>query len=315
MSALASGLVLLSAVLPTQAPTAPTPDQVRQTIRRSVPFLEKEGAAWIKGRKCMSCHQVPSMIWGLNQARRHGVAVDAAQLETATQWVAQQVPSGGGGPGNQFIAAFLAFGSPTEKDRDKFLNGLVKAQGKDGLWTGASQFQAQKRPAAETNQVTTQWAVWAMNYAQPLPEAAVQARERALAALKDTQPGVSTESLVLHMLLAGNTARAAELRSQLLRQQHADGGWGWLRENPTSDALTTGMVLYALAAGRDEAVNGPIGKAWDYLLKSQRPDGSWYLSRSVIGPTKKNPADGDYIYSYWATGWAVIGLAETLPTN
>jgi hypothetical protein len=37
-------------------------DEVRELVQRSVPFLEKEGVAWMTERKCASCHQVPAML-------------------------------------------------------------------------------------------------------------------------------------------------------------------------------------------------------------------------------------------------------------
>src|SRR5262245_33157755 len=41
----------------------PSTDDVRKSIERSLPFIEKEGLAWIKKRDCMSCHVVSYMLW------------------------------------------------------------------------------------------------------------------------------------------------------------------------------------------------------------------------------------------------------------
>src|SRR5262249_34665479 len=71
-----------------------------------------------------------------------------------------------------------------------------------------------------------------------------------------------------------------------------------------SDALATGQALVALAAAgsaRDEAVQ----RAWSFLLKTQRDDGSWLVPTRV--------AKGhDVIIRYNGSGWATIGLVRTL---
>jgi hypothetical protein len=83
------------ALLARPAPDVPvTPESARQAIGRSLPFIEKQGLAWIKERGCVSCHQVPSMVWSLNEAGRHGFAIDRKKLE---QWNAWTVENAFGG--------------------------------------------------------------------------------------------------------------------------------------------------------------------------------------------------------------------------
>ena len=35
-------------------------------IRKALPYLETTGVKWMQKRKCVSCHQITSMLWGLN---------------------------------------------------------------------------------------------------------------------------------------------------------------------------------------------------------------------------------------------------------
>lgn len=205
----------------------------------------------------------------------------------------------------------------SDKSRQGLIDGLVKTQGQDGLWKAAGQFLAQKWPAAEAHQAHTMWTLHALASVEELSEPAVKARDRALAALKNAKPGASTETLALHLLTAhqqGDAGRSQALFDQLVKQQHADGGWGWVANNAESDAYATGLVLYVLGTTARKGADATIQKAWKYLLGSQRSEGDWFVHRKTISaPAKKSDEEGNLIYSYWGTGWAVLGMLRTLP--
>ena len=49
---------------------------IRRAIKKSLPYLEKDGFAWMEGRisiqngdACVSCHQVPFAVWSQSEAR------------------------------------------------------------------------------------------------------------------------------------------------------------------------------------------------------------------------------------------------------
>jgi Prenyltransferase and squalene oxidase repeat len=64
----------------------PSSEDVRKSIERSLPFIEKEGLAWIKKRDCMSCHVVSYMLWAHNEAFSRGIKVDQKKLDEWTEW-------------------------------------------------------------------------------------------------------------------------------------------------------------------------------------------------------------------------------------
>src|SRR5688572_17690956 len=74
--------LLLSAVL------APQDDAsaARAAVEKSLPYLEKEGVAWIKQRDCLSCHQVTFLLWAHHEADAKGIRVDARKLAEWTDW-------------------------------------------------------------------------------------------------------------------------------------------------------------------------------------------------------------------------------------
>ena len=66
--------------------TPPSDIAVREAVSRSLPFLEKEGVAWINDRGCMSCHHVPFLLWSHRAAQAHGLTVDDKKLAEWDEW-------------------------------------------------------------------------------------------------------------------------------------------------------------------------------------------------------------------------------------
>jgi hypothetical protein len=83
ITSLASILLLLFDAVP-----APVPDDadVRRSVERSLPFLEKEGVSWIEKRQCLSCHQVTFMLWAHREAQAKGIEVDGVKLAGWSRW-------------------------------------------------------------------------------------------------------------------------------------------------------------------------------------------------------------------------------------
>ena len=66
---------------------APVSDcAVRDAVSRSLPFLEKEGVAWMKVHGCMSCHHVPFLLWSHRSAQAQGFTVDSQKLAEWDEW-------------------------------------------------------------------------------------------------------------------------------------------------------------------------------------------------------------------------------------
>jgi hypothetical protein len=63
-----------------------TGPQLRQIVRRSIEFLEKEGAAWMKKQQCASCHHIPVMVWALSDASHRGYRVNEKLLGEVAAW-------------------------------------------------------------------------------------------------------------------------------------------------------------------------------------------------------------------------------------
>lgn len=305
-------------------PAAVDAAAVRRALGRALPWLEREGVAWMEGRNplqdgrpCVSCHHVGYAVWSHAEARRAGVAIPgqaiAALTEEAVHFLAgPETRAMSAGP---LLLAEPAAAAPLAAH-------LVEHQGRAGRWAARGQFPTQRRPVAESDAVATMYAVLALggagadDGAAPPAETVDTARARALAALAAGEPGTSTEWLAARLLLA--TAAGGDgveaLAGELAARQRADGGWGWSEGDP-SDAFSTGQAVYALARTRPAAA-GPTATTVErgvfYLLASQGEDGSWRVPSTAIS-NKPSPGK-DEIYRFWGTAWAVIGLARSLPS-
>jgi hypothetical protein len=74
-----------------------------------------------------------------------------------------------------------------------------------------------------------------------------------------------------------------------------------------SDSYATGQSLYALGLAGRTGSDAAVQKSWQYLLATQKADGSW------PGVSKKPGVKENPIILYWGSAWATIGLARTLP--
>lgn len=68
------------------APPPPAPRDVRGAVRRGLPYVETVAAAWMRERKCNSCHTVTFLVWAHNQAAARGFDVDRKKLAEWTKW-------------------------------------------------------------------------------------------------------------------------------------------------------------------------------------------------------------------------------------
>ncbi len=296
-------------------------ESLRNTIQKGIQYVEAKGIYWIESKKCVSCHRIGNMTWGLLSARDKGLQV-SAQLDEWLTWSNEDLLRKNDkgkivGTGNRsgVVQIIQANALAKTDDYSRFTQQLtpllLTGQNEDGSWKPGGQLPSQKRAKEETTQVTTMWIALALLQNTPDTEPPAQLT-KALAYLRDKPEGKTTEWLVTQYLLA-TAQQQDDLQSKtmarLLEFQQEDGGWGWNLDEP-SDALATGMALYALSqAPSNEKVATAISRAQQLLVKTQSEDGSWQ-----VNGTKTNKRDTPIETSiYWGASWAVLGLSETLP--
>jgi squalene-hopene/tetraprenyl-beta-curcumene cyclase len=290
-----------------------TPPEVAASVERSLPVLEKEGVTWIEQKKCVTCHQVPFMLWSHQAAASRGLKLNQDGLKQWTEWSLEKAETGAVDGLAQLILAIGSYQPDLQPRLIPLGEKLIKEQQPDGSWKSAGQLPAQKRPALETQQVSTLWIVVALDaLARQQPafaEKAQPAIDKALKWLQPLEKPVSLEWSAVRLLAeyrVGDREKAAAMRQNLLTLQRDDGGWGWLTAEP-SDALATGQALYVLSQTGSTADDAAVARARAFLLMTQPADGKWLVNGTkTASKGKPQPTS-----NFWGTGWAVVGLLES----
>jgi len=93
------------------------PTTADDAVRKALGYLETRGVAWMRERKCASCHHVPMMIWTMHEAQRRGF--DEALLLNSQGLVAE------GSGENLFV---VKDGAIVTNDKDaSILMGVTRA--------------------------------------------------------------------------------------------------------------------------------------------------------------------------------------------
>jgi hypothetical protein len=217
------------------------------------------------------------------------------------------------------LVALHSSGHPADRTTDTVVANLMAQQRIDGHWTAG----VVARPPIEDGDIfRTALGVRALAlYGTPGRAGEIKQRIAKARAWLVEAKATTAEDRNMQLLGLQWAAADAQLRARLakniLAKQRSDGGWGQT-DNLTSDAYATGQSLFALSEGGGVAAsNASFQKGVQYLLSTQRADGSWYVrSRS---PKFQPFFDGGFPYGHdqWissmATGWATAGLAMALP--
>lgn len=216
------------------------------------------------------------------------------------------------------------YGSTSELQKPEFRDGVIslmeQLQQPDGFWVPGNQLLTMRQwsqPVA--NQSTTMWAAIALAEYKALGQVNHVAVEKAVAWQRAQPPAAENfEWLATRLLFEkqfGSAKDVETFRHALIASRNPDGGWGW-QKGVTSDAFTTGLVVYVLAKACTGDADAEIQSACRFLLTSQQPDGSWHTPSKNISDTTdpERLKARDEIYHYWGTAWATIGLLESIPT-
>lgn len=296
---------------------------VHAIVKRSLPYIQEWGMEWRTDRKCMSCHVTTFTTWALNSAAENGFAVDGALVTDWNGWSrdwinhvavnrrdeAKQAETLSAE--NDSVGQLLLGrpGAGTQSDWvAEYRNFLARSQNRDGSWKAGGQLPLQKRSKRETQEVSTMWALVALQDSGAADDVLQPALALATEWLGTKTQGESIEWWTTRLLMqraSGKSDVADLIRRVILTHQHKDGGWGWLIEGK-SDALGTGIVLYALSRDGAVAADAEVLRAISFLEQTQTEEGSW-----PVNGTKKNGADDvTETATYWGACWAVIALSE-----
>ena len=290
-----------------------TPD-ITAAIRSSLRYLEEDGDRWLEGevwvqdgQGCVSCHHVGYALWSHREAERAGVPFTTDEIDDlqrrAIDFLAQ--------PGKvRVVSATQMIMAQAHSENDL---ALIRSDSKPaGNWRARGQFPSQKRGEEEGDDVASLWALAALATLEPLDGETEKRRARALEWVGGADPGVSSEWTAARLIVASQQAedeRVSALLDEILATQNENGGWSWLEDDP-SNPFSTGQIVYALGTLGDDRARDALWRGVDYLLANQQADGTWETPSNLIStkPSEKK----EYIYRYWGTAWASLGLSRAL---
>lgn len=297
---------------------------IRAAAGRSVRLLQSSMGQW--KQDCTSCHHQTLPLMALDSARRHGIPVDepAAQVVvnkvfgdylSSVDNVARFHYIGDPGPVEGYLLTVAAtYGVPPSLTTRISAQRLASMQTSEGNWR-----LLDARPPHSAS-VFMSTALAARGVAVYAPGRR-QSIERARQWLASTKPESAEDHAfrLLGLLWTGaaHESRAAAAKDALAHQR-SDGGWG---QHPglESDAYSTGEIVYALR----ESAGLTNEKGLAYLLRTQKPDGSWLVETRLhtVAPVSPPffetgfPYGRNQFLSCAATAWAVMALAGTLPAH
>jgi ankyrin repeat protein len=299
--------------------TAAPAKTAREAVARALPILQGTAPAIWKTRGCVSCHSnsVPDMVTAL--AKKQGLAVDEAAAKRERK-VAISTSSGNlpglltglgvmGGP-VYLLNEFGFDAEPSSKLTDATAHKVMFRQDPDGKWD----FRIYRPPSEYSYISATALAVMGLKQYHA-PGRAAEVKERMARGgaylLASRAWGVEEQAMRL-MGLAACDLPVDEAVGELMASQRRDGAWAQL-PGMAPDAYATGLALYALhtAGGMKPSFGGyQAGVKW--LLRTQFPDGSWYVQTHTHPLQPYFESGFPYGHHQWisaaGTSWASLAL-------
>ena len=293
---------------------------VREAATRAVRLIDRTSANFLTTRACFTCHTQTLSAIVLRDARKVGFEIDEANFKRQYERAFEVHDALGGVRVDTVGYALWALdiGRHAPDDKTEAMVEYVLNYQKDlGTWKTTVD-----RPPAEASNFTTNYvALRGLNrYGNAKQREAIATRATAVKQWLESANAVDTEDHVFRLRLAHElklpSGKVDRFMQKLLSEQDADGGWVQKR-GMKPDAYATGSVLVALhEAGGLSCQHSAWLRGLGYLLRTQKPDGSWHVvSRAV--PLQEYfesgfPHGKDQFISAFATGWATEALLMSL---
>lgn len=311
------------------ADEAPDPGRIREAIARGLVIARKAAENYPLNRDCYSCHHQTLPMLAVVGAREAGLEVPTdllpAQAEFTRASFAERQASLKKGEGIGGRAMTVGYGLLTlglngeapDELTDDMVTFLLKTQDESGAWTT----QARRPPMEESTITCTALAIHGLDHwAGPERRSEVAGPIRRGLAYIEGAPTRSNEDRAARLWalhrFGADQQKLSEARGSLQANQREDGGWAQA-EGMGSDAYATGEAMAILSRTGTPADDPGFGRGVAFLLRTQEPDGSWFVetrSRPVqVFFDNGDPHGKSQFISVPATCWAVYALCGALP--
>ena len=310
---------------------------INSAVESGLRIVQKAAGNYPKNRDCFSCHHQTLPMLAMREASQAGIKIDEELMSDQVQFIKElfedrlEAIAGGNSLGGRSLTAghllwsFELGGVEKDNISDAFVSYFLHHQQKDGYWD----VQTNRPPSEESKIHTSYFAIHFMNRfvrGEDLKNRVNLAVEKSRPWLIASKPNSQEDfngKLKAFRTLKVAPEKINTIRQKILNQQNEDGGWSQLSEMG-SDAYATGQTLYTLlsetpTSDRDDKFNDAVNKARDYLLLTQKKDGSWFV-KTRSKPIQKFFDNGDphgknQFISISATSWATAALAKFKRTN
>jgi ankyrin repeat protein len=309
-------------IIPTSAPET---RDVPGAAAGSIALLQRASASFFKEGGCGACHAQNLTSVAVNAAAANHIPVNQeaklAELKGAQLGLAgleQPLLQRGDPPVSDILTFSLlqlaSENSPADRTTDAMVHNLMAQQRQTGNWHFGG---IARPPAGDGDYMRTATAIRALaNYAPAGRQAEAQRRIERAARWLSAAPVKTTEdrdAQLLGLKWAGVSRRKwLPGLQKLVAQQREDGGWAQTPDLAT-DAYATGQVLYTLHELGVPASDPAYQRGVQYLLSTQRADGSWHVKSRAqkIQPYFETvfPYGHDQWISQAATAWAATALS------
>lgn len=248
---------------------------LRSSIEKSLPFIEKEGQWWKGEKNCMSCHFITFVTWSHTGAQARGIAVDKANLKEWTDWCEKK--------------------SLEQRAWFKLTDQTLAALKAESIAEPIlAKFKTLKDKSYDTEKELLESLEQAFGK-EELEGVKVTVRKVALAT-KDSgfNDGGGKETLGQMLLGHAHDSNSEFVQGSaalLIRWQQADGAWsagGQLGRrtwpaNVANETSTMWNTIALAALPRDEKIGKSIDKAYAFI-KTAKPakNTEWLLTRTLV---------------------------------
>ena len=273
--------------------------------QRAVAYLVQEVPAWPQQNHCFSCHNNGDGARALYQAHRRRFTIPLPALTSTTEWLSH--------PDRWDSLPGDAVFSDKRLARIQFAVALTEAY-ESGLLSDPQPLRDAAQSLVRLQHADGYWPLDGgdslgspVTYGVPLATALAT---RTLEAAATSGDSVQRAKRWLRFLRLSTTLDAAavlltverpEALQFLLQAQGTSGGWGPYPRSPAEPFDTAIAVLALVSLDRPA-----LDRARQYLIRTQRPDGSW--------PETTRPSGAQsYAQRISTSAWATQALLATLP--